>query len=239
MSNLFNEILYRPLFNALIFLYKYLSFSDLGIAIILLTIIIRLILFPLFHKGAKDQAILQRLAPKIKEIQTNHKNDKEKQAKAMMDLYREHKVNPFSGFLLLIVQLPVLIALYQVFLAGFSTNALTKLYSFISAPTILNYSFLGLIDLSKRNLFIALIAGLVQYFQAKLALPKNNKPSNELGPAERMGRQMLYFGPIITIVFLYFFNLPSAVGIYWLTTSLFSAIQQIMINKGLAEKFPS
>ncbi len=239
MSTLFNEILYRPLFNTLVFLYQYLSFGDLGIAIILLTIIIRLILFPLFHKGAKDQSVLQRLAPKIKEIQTNHKNDKEKQAKAMMDLYREHKVNPFSGFLLLIVQLPVLIALYQVFLSGFSTKALTNLYSFIPAPTILNYSFLGLIDLSKRSIFIALIAGLAQYFQAKLALPKNNKPLNELSSTERMGRQMLYFGPILTIVFLYFLNLPSAVGIYWLTTSLFSAIQQIMINRGLAEKFPS
>ena len=98
MANLFHTILYQPLFNALIFLYQYLSFHDLGIAIILLTIVIRLVLFPLFYKGAKDQAILQRLAPKIKEIQTNHKNDKQKQAKAMMDLYRQHKVNPFSGF---------------------------------------------------------------------------------------------------------------------------------------------
>ncbi len=136
MSNLFHEILYRPLFNALIFLYQYFSFHDLGIAIILLTIILRLILFPLFHKGAKDQAILQRLAPKIKEIQTNHKNDREKQSKALLDLYRQHKVNPFSGFLLLLVQLPILIALYRVFLNGFSVETLSNLYSFISSPIL-------------------------------------------------------------------------------------------------------
>ncbi len=237
MIFLFNEILYKPLFNALIFLYNYLSFGDLGIAIILLTIVIRLVLFPLFYKGAKDQAILQRLAPRIKEIQTNHKDDKEKQTKAMMDLYREHKVSPFSGFLLLIIQLPVLIALYQVFLSGFSTDALNILYPFISAPTELNHFFLGLIDLSKRNIIIALAAGLAQYFQAKLSMPQNNRSLKDLSPAERMGRQMLYLGPILTFVFLYFLNLPSAVGLYWLTTSLFSAIQQIMINKSLVEKF--
>ena len=98
MSNLFHEILYRPLFNALIFLYQNFSFGDFGIAIILLTIAIRFILFPFFYKSAKDQAILQRLAPKIKAIQAEHKNDREKQAKEMLALYRQHEVNPLSGF---------------------------------------------------------------------------------------------------------------------------------------------
>lgn len=231
MSSLFNEILYRPLFNALVFLYQYLSFHDLGIAIIFLTIIIRLILFPLFYKGAKDQTILQRLAPKIKEIQKNHKDDKEKQTKALLELYREHKVNPFSGFLLLLIQLPILIALYRVFLAGFSSKTLSGLYSFISVPKFFNYSFLGIIDLSKANIFIVLAAGLAQYFQTKLAVPKTNKPFKDLSASERMGQQMVYLGPILTIVFLYFLNLPSAVGLYWLTTSVFSAIQQIIINE--------
>lgn len=231
MSFLFNEILYRPFFNALVFLYQYLSFHDFGIAIILLTILIRLILFPLFYKGAKDQTILQRLAPRIKEIQENHKDDKEKQTRAMLELYREHKVNPFSGFLLLLVQLPVLIALYKVFLAGFSQKTLVALYPFIHAPQVFNFHFLGLVDLSRLNAIIIFLAGLAQYFQTKLALPKSTKSFKDLSAAERMGRQMLYLGPIMTIVFLYFLNLPSAVGLYWLTTSVFSAIQQVMINK--------
>ncbi len=89
MYGLFHEFLYRPLFNALFFLYQNFSFHDLGIAIILLTILIRVVLFPLFYKGAKDQAIMQRLAPKIKEIQRNHKHNKEKQAQAMLELYRK------------------------------------------------------------------------------------------------------------------------------------------------------
>ena len=237
MTNLFHEILYQPLFNALIFLYEYFSFHDLGVAIILLTIIIRLILFPLFYKGAKDQAILQRLAPKIKEIQNNHRDDREKQARALMDLYRQHRVSPFSGFLLLLIQLPILIALYRVFLNGFSAETLTNLYSFIPKPEFLNYSFLGIINLGKKNLLIIAAAAVVQYFQGKLSMVKTTKPLRDLTPTERMSRQMIYFGPILTIIFLYFFNLPSAVALYWLTTSAFSVIQQIMINKKISESF--
>jgi YidC/Oxa1 family membrane protein insertase len=229
ISTLFNEILYRPLLNALIFLYNTLAFADLGIAIILLTVIIRLILFPLFYKGAKDQTIIQRLTPKIKEIQKNHKEDKQKQAMAMMELYKEHKVNPFSGFLLLLIQLPVLIALYWVFLKGISEQSLAILYSFVSRPAVLEHYFLGLIDLSAKNIIVVVAAALVQYFQGKLSLPKNNKPIKDLSPAERIGRQMVFIGPVLTLVILY--NLPSAVGLYWLTTSLFSLIQQIVINK--------
>lgn len=235
MSNLFHEILYRPLFNALIFLYNNFSFGDFGIAIIFLTIIIRFILFPFFYKSAKDQAILQRLAPKIKAIQAEHKNDREKQAKEMMALYRQHEVNPFSGFFFIIlVQLPILIALYQVFLKGFSMESMTALYSFVQKPESINIFFLGIIDLTKASLFAAVLAAVAQYFQGKLSLPKLDlKDIKNLTPIERTGRQMVYLGPILTILFLYFFNLPSAVAFFWLTTSIFSVIQQVIINKSL------
>lgn len=237
MSNLFHEFLYRPLFNALIYLYQNFSFHDLGIAIILLTILIRLILFPLFYKGAKDQAIMQRLAPKIKAIQQDHKHNKEKQAQAMLELYRLHRVNPLSGFLLLIVQLPILIALYRVFLKGLSNGSFDALYSFIPGPDSLNLFFLGLVDLGSRNIFIVILAVIAQYFQGKLSLAKTkNNDLKSLSPMERMSKQMAFIGPIMTFVFLYFFNLPSAVGLYWLTTTAFSVIQQIMINKSLNKR---
>jgi len=231
ISTLFNEILYRPLFNALVFLYNTVAFADLGVAIVFLTILIRLILFPLFYKGAKDQAILQRLAPKIKEIQKNHKEDKQKQATAMMELYRQHKVSPFSSFLLILVQLPILFALYKVFMKGFVAESLGALYSFVSAPAVLNHGFLGLVNLSGKNFIIVAAAAVVQYFQGKFSLPKNNKPASELSSAEKIGRQMVFLGPALTLAILY--NLPSAIGLYWLTTSLFSVIQQIIINKQL------
>ncbi|MEE8131711.1 MAG: YidC/Oxa1 family membrane protein insertase [Candidatus Paceibacterota bacterium] len=236
MANLFHEFLYRPLFNTLIFLYQNFSFHDLGIAIILLTILIRFVLFPLFYKGAKDQAIMQRLAPKIKEIQRNHKDNREKQAQAMLELYRLHRVNPFSGFLLLIVQLPILIALYRVFLKGLSVDSFNILYSFVSHPDSLNLFFLGIIDLSTRNIFIIILAVIAQYFQGKLSLAKvKNSDSKSLTAVEKMSRQMVFMGPVLTFVFLYVFNLPSAVGLYWLTTTVFSVVQQIAINKQLGQ----
>jgi len=220
MTNLFNKILYQPLLDILIFLYNYLG--DLGIAIICLTVLIRIILFPLFYKGAKDQAIIQKLAPKIKEAQTRHKDNREEQARALMAIYRQHKVNPLSGFLLIIVQIPILLALYRIFM---NVNGLAAF-----TPT-----FLGLINLGKKNIIIIGLAALTQYFQGKLSLAKTEKSFQELTSMERMARQMIYLGPILTISFLYF--LPSAVGLYWLTTSLFSVIQQIIINKRLDLNF--
>lgn len=235
MAYIFNEFFYRPLFNALIFLYNNFSFGDLGIAIIVLTILIRIILLPLFYKSAKDQMIMKRLAPKIKEIQENHKDDKGKQSKAIMEIYREHKVNPFSGFLMILIQLPILIALYSVFLKEITAESLNHyLYSFIFKSEIINRQFLGLVDLNKRNLIIVVLASLAQYFQGKLSLPKNGKSIKDLSPAEAIGRQMIFVAPALTFVFLYSFGLPSAVGLYWLTTSVFSVIQQIAINKRLS-----
>src|SRR5882672_9120926 len=138
MGFLFNLILYRPLFNALVFLYEHVTFSDLGLAIVLLTLIIRGILYPLFYKSLKHQSVLQRIQPHIKKIQDDHNGDKEKQAAALLALYKEHKVNPFSGFFLILIQLPILIALYRVFLNGFSPNAFDALYSFIAQPATWN-----------------------------------------------------------------------------------------------------
>ncbi|MEK7162689.1 MAG: YidC/Oxa1 family membrane protein insertase [Patescibacteria group bacterium] len=214
MIYLFNEILYKPLFSVLFFLSN--NLGDAGLAIIFLTIFVRLVLFPIFYKGAKDQAIMQLLSPKIKEIQNKHKDNKGEQGKALMDLYREHKVNPLSGFLLILIQLPILIALYKIFSA---------------LPGSLNTNFLGIIDLNKENLIIIGLAAIAQYFQGKLSIVKNEKSLKDLTAVERMGRQMVYFGPILTIIFLY--TLPAAVGLYWLTTSVFSVIQQIVINKRL------
>lgn len=230
MASLFNTILYQPLFNSLVFLYQYVAFEDLGLAIILLTIIIRFILFPLFYKSFKSQTLMQKLHPEIQKIQHSHKDNREKQAQALMELYRVNKVNPFSSFLMILVQLPILIALYRLFLEGFSPESFNNLYSFIAKPEHLNSSFLGLVDLSSKNMIIVLLAAVVQYFQGKLSLPKVDKnQGQEMMPASKIGRQMVIIGPILTFVILR--GLPSAIGVYWLTTSIFSIFQQIYINK--------
>ncbi|MEK7555036.1 MAG: YidC/Oxa1 family membrane protein insertase [Patescibacteria group bacterium] len=230
MSYLFHEFLYRPLFNALVFLYDRVTFGDLGIAIIILTILIRFVLYPLFRKSMRNQMLLQRIQPEVKRIQEHHRDNREKQAQALLALYREHKVNPFSGFLLLLVQLPILLALYRVFLNGFSPDSFSDLYSFISHPEAINASFIGLLDLTKPSIVVLGIAAVAQYFQAKSSIPKREE-GKEPTPADRIGRQMVFLGPILTIVFL--FKLPAAIGIYWAATSIFSVVQQVFINRSI------
>jgi YidC/Oxa1 family membrane protein insertase len=236
MVYLYQQILYRPILNLLVFFYQTIAFHDLGIAIILVTLFIRLVLYPFFHTGAKQQMLMQRIQPKIKEIQTKHKDDRDQQAKALMELYKEHGVNPFSGILLLIIQIPILLTFYWVIRSGVGTAQLTGLYSFITVPHSINTIFLGFIDLAKPNFILIIAAALAQYFQAKLAIYR--APGNTAGTlsqAEKIARQMVFVGPIITI--LVFYNFPAALGLYWLMTSLFSAVQQYFVNKHLVKKY--
>ncbi len=236
MGNFFNTILYQPLFNALVFLYNTVAFQDLGIAIVLLTVVVRFILYPLFYHSFKNQTLMQKIQPEIQKIQHNHKGDREKQAQAMMELYRYHKVNPFSGFFLILVQLPILIALYQLFLTDFSADALKNLYSFITIPMEVNNSFLGLIDLHERSILMVVLAAVLQYFQGRLSLPKSKpgEDKSQESPAAKVGRSMVFIGPILTVVILT--SLPAAVGLYWFVSSAFSIIQQIIINKSLKKE---
>lgn len=228
MIQLFNTFLVQPMLNILILLYETAALKDLGVAIIFLTILIRLILFPIFQKSAKHARAMQVLQPKMKKIQEEHKKDRAKQAEAMMALYREHKISPFSPFLLMLVQLPVLIALYQVFQTALSPESLTDLYGFVPHPQSLDFSFLGLINLTEKNIFIVGLAALAQYFQGKLSLPKS-QPDQKLSAAEKMTRNMVFIGPLLTVFVL--FRFPSALGLYWLTSSIFSLGQQWFANK--------
>ncbi|MBU6141794.1 membrane protein insertase YidC [Patescibacteria group bacterium] len=221
-------IFYTPFLNALIVFYNTIAFHDLGVAIILLTLAIRIAFMPLFYKGARNQTLIQKLQPDIKKIQHQHKDDKEKQAQAMMELYRQHNVNPFSGFLMLLVQLPVLIGLYRVFLQKITPESLTLLYSFVAVPQQINATFLHLLNLQNPSILMVILAAAAQYVQGRLALPKLEK-GQELSTADQMTRQMIFIGPVITVVILG--TLPSAIGLYWVVTSVFTAGQQIYINK--------
>jgi len=228
MSFLFNAILYRPIFNALVLVYNHLSFGSWGLAVIVITVIIRIILFPFFHKSSRNQAVMQKIQPQIKDITDRHKNNKEEQVKQIMALYKKYRVNPFSSFGLLFLQLPVLIALYLVFLRGLTPDNLSLLYPLVSAPASIHFVFLGLINLKESSIIVVVVAAALQYLQARLTLPKSAAGSSS---AERLGRQMAYIGPVIT--FLVLINLPSVIGLYWITTSAFSIFQQLIINRSL------
>jgi YidC/Oxa1 family membrane protein insertase len=230
--NIFNFFLYLPLFNGLVLIYNYAPLHDFGLSIIFLTIIIRCILYPLSIKALQSQKALQKLQPQLLQIQKQHKDDKEKQAKETLELYRTEKINPFSGLFLALIQFPILIALYRVFWNGLNPKELSSLYGFVVNPMHINAIFLGIIDLSKPNLVFAVLAGILQFFQTKMLLPntKQNKDQKKGGDmATMMQKQMVYFFPFITVVIL--LRLPSALGLYWMVSGIFSIIQQYFILK--------
>lgn len=231
LVTIFDVLLYRPLFNSLILLYDYVPGHDFGVAIVLLTVIIKCILYPISVKAFKSQRTLQKLQPQMQEIQKKYKNDKEKQAKETLELYRKEKINPFSGLVLAIIQLPILIALYRVFWQGLKPEELLYLYSFIPNPQHVNAMFLQIIDLSKPNLWFAMLAGIFQFFQTKMLLPKTDKGQLKKGDiAMMMQKQMVYFFPLITVIIL--LKLPSALGLYWIVSGAVSIAQQyIILNK--------
>lgn len=230
LLSIFTEILWRPIFNGLVFFYNVLPWQDLGIAIILLTIFIRLILAPIMGRARRAQHELAKIQPEIKKIQEKHKDNKEAQSKALMEFYAANKVNPFSGCLLMLVQLPILIALFSVFNKGFAPESLEYLYSFISNPGSLNTLSLGIIDLAKGNIFLGAIAALTQYYQTKLMLHQTNAPSGEKGDfAQALQWQSLYLFPIIILAWSY--SLPSALTLYWTVLNLFGIIQELIERK--------
>lgn len=173
---------------------------------------------------------MQKIQPELEKIQKLHENDKEKQAGAMLELYKQHKVNPFSSFFLILIQLPILIALYQVFLNGFADGSLDLIYNFVDKPAAINHIFLGLIDLSKKSILIVALAAIFQYIQGILSMPKKKEGEPE-SQQRSIARKMAYIGPVLTVVILS--NLPAAVGLYWLTSSVFSVGQQWIINKSI------
>lgn len=234
--NVFNLALYQPLFNALVLIYQYLPGKDFGVAVIVLTVIIRLILYPMMAKSIKSQKMLSELQPKIQEIQQKYKNDKEKQAKETMALYQKEKINPFGGCLPLLIQLPLLIALYRVFWKGMEPEALNNLYSFVPNPGVIDPSFLNLINLAEVSLWMAFLAGILQFFQAKMLMPAvrpkagaEQKKDQMAQFSSMMQKQMLYIFPIFTVFILS--RLPSAIAVYWIVTALFSIGQQRLIMR--------
>ena len=222
---MYQAIIITPILSLLIWLYNTVAFQDLGIAIILLTVCIRLILFPIFQKSAKYQVVMKTIQPKIQEIQKQYKGDQMKQTEEMMALYKSHNMNPFSGFFYLLIQIPILIGVYQIFLNDLNAKGLELIYSFITKPDPLHTSLLGLIDLSQRSILLVGIAAGLQYIQGVMNLPQKANNST----ADRTARMMVYVGPILTIVI--FGNLPAAVSLYWAITSLFSVVQQRYIEK--------
>lgn len=229
------KLLYTPLLNILVLLYVYIPGQDLGLAIIVLTVLIRLALYPSYRNSLKAQRDLQKVQPYIDKIKEQYKDDAQRQSQEVMKVYKEHNVNLFGSCLPLIIQLPILFALYRVFIAGLSTESLAHLYSWFPSPPVeLHTQFLAFlhishltIDLTSRNIYLAVLAGAGQFFQSWLTT-KLTTQSKKSGGA-LMNRMMLFGFPVMTLLIA--LSLPSALALYWVTITIVMALQQIVIYK--------
>lgn len=236
ITSVFNTIFYEPLLNGLVLLVNFIPMHDVGIAVIILTIIARFVLLPFSHSSILTQIKMKELDPEIKRIKNNYKSDNQEQSKKIMELYKAHGVNPLSGCFTVILQIPIIFALYKVFLIGMNFNP-EHLYSFVAMPAVIKMNFLGLIDMTQRSYLFAVLAGLTQFWQMKLAMPtiKNDTNSNSFGDnlAKSMSVQAKYIMP----VFIFFIGLKfsSAISLYWTTMNVFAIIHETIV-RGKAKK---
>ncbi|MFH1472851.1 MAG: YidC/Oxa1 family membrane protein insertase [bacterium] len=232
MSTIYHLVFFNPLYNTLVLLFWVLPWADAGLAVVALTIIVRIIIFPLSKKAILTQVQMASIAPDLKAIKEKYKNQEE-QARKTLALYKERGVNPFSGLLVIIVQLPVIIALYQIFLhAGFPNVDTTILYAFVKVPEYINTTFLGLIDITGKSAILALLAALTTFIQLKISMSGQTKPKgNSFGDnlTRSMQTQMKYFFPVL--VFFISYKISGVIALYWLTTNIFSIGQELYVRK--------
>lgn len=219
-------LIYVPLYNILIFFYAFVR--DMGVAIILLTILVRLLLIRQSVKQEKANLALQKLQPEIEAIKKKYKDDKEKQTKATLELYQQRGINPFASCLPLLIQFPFLIGLFRVFSVGLKDGF--PIYDFlkglVSNVTISSTAF-GFLDLTKAPntgilLALPIIATIAQFVQMKLSLSRNKGATSSTG-------MIMYLMPALTLWFTISF--PSALSLYWIATTLFAIGQQIIIDQ--------
>lgn len=234
IGSFFTTVLYQPLFNALMFLVWLIPGHSIGWAIILLTLVVRFALLPTSAKNFEHQRRMKALQPKLNDLKERHGKDQASHSKAVMELYASEKVNPLSGCLPLLVQLPILIVLYRVFLGGLAEDNFNLLYSFVPRLEHINTHWLGL-DLTKPEKYVLpLLAGLTQWYQTKqmqmftpLASPvkKDGDAGSPEDFSQTMAKQMLLIGPAMS--FFITFTLPAALGLYWVATNTFMIVQQL------------
>jgi YidC/Oxa1 family membrane protein insertase len=241
-SYLYNTLLYNPLYNGLVYLINRIPNHDAGIAIVILTIVVKLILFPLSKKSVITQLKMKQLEPEMKELQEKYKDNKQELSQHLMNFYKKNNLNPFSGIFLVLLQIPVIIALYRVFYSGgIKVIKPELLYSFVASPVIINTVFLGLVNLnSNNNIILSIFVGVTQFIQAKLVIPPHTPTKqgekSDFGQdfAKSMNTQMKYVLPVF-VAFISF-SLPSVLSIYWITSNLFAIAQELYFRKTIKKK---
>lgn len=237
IGTFFGYIFTDPIFNVLMLLYH--LFGDLGLSIIVLTVVIRLLLFPLYMKQLKSSKAMQAIQPLIADVKKKYPKDQRAQYQAMQEVYKEYGVSPAAGCLPLLIQLPVLygmffslnLVLHATGLGGLHTINSTIypfLPKFAALPNVyLNWFGLNLnLGKSDPSHILPVLAGVATFLQLRMSQPRNTS-----GAKNAMAQQMQimqFIMPFIT--FFFALNFPAGLALYWTTTSVFSMVQQYFVT---------
>ncbi len=245
MSYIWHTFFFDPIYNSLVFFIDVVPGGDVGIAIILTVILVKLVLLPLSLKAIRTQIIMREIEPKLKAIREEFKDKKEVQALKTMELFRSANINPFSSILLLFIQIPVVIALYFAVYSGGGIKLpeinVALLYSFIPAPQTANMIFLGFLDITARSMPLALIAALTQYIHTHISLPameprkEGAEPNFKEDFARSMHLQMKFVMPVL--IFFVAYTISAAIALYFTISNLTAIAQEYIVRrKGLKVK---
>jgi len=238
ITTLWHTLVYDPLYNALIFLIHIVPHADVGIAVIILTVFVKTLLFPLAHRVAKTQVIMKRIQPKLDALKKDFKDNKQEQTLKTLALYKEYNINPFFGFLVILIQLPIILGLYFVFYkGGLPVVNVDILYNFVSHTVVPNMTFIGIADMAGKSVVLAFLAGATQFIQMQIVMPSTPKPKDGEKPSMKddltrsMHMQMKYVMPIIITVVAY--TISAAVALYWVTSNLFAIGQELFVRRSM------
>lgn len=236
MIAFFKLFIYTPLYNLLILILN-VSWIDAGLAAIILTIIVKAILYPLAKKSTITQIKMRENEPKLALIKEKYK-DRQEQALKVMEFYRENNIKPFSSILTIIIQIPIIYSLYYIFLkSGLPGVDSELLYSFIKAPQDISMNFLGFVDVSQKSFVLALLAAISAFFQMHLASPSTDTngtkkvASNPEDFSKMMAKQMKYTMPIIVLFISW--KISGVIALYWFVSNLFGILQDLYIKRQL------
>lgn len=232
---MFTTLFYKPLYNALVGITAFIPGHYLAVSIVVATLAIKLILFPLSKKAVLTQMKMKLVEPELSKIREQFKDDRQKQAEKTMEVYKKNELNPFSTLFLAILQVPIFIALARIFYKNaLGTVDTALLYSFIAVPEFINHT-LFFVDLGSRSYVLGAIAGILQFIQIQFSVPEYKKPEAGTAPslkddfARSMHIQIKYVLPVIVFIASLSFN--ASMSVYWIVSTLFTIGQELYFRK--------
>jgi YidC/Oxa1 family membrane protein insertase len=228
-----NTLFYKPIFNGLLYLISVVPGHSLGWGVVLLTLLIKLLVLGPNQKALRAQKQMQKIQPQLDALKIKYKNNQQRLAQETMAIWKKYKVSPMSSCLPMLIQFPILIALFYVVRDGLAVTDPHLFYESLKGfdPAMINPHFFGL-NLTKKNIIVLpLVVGGMQFLQMRLAFGKQKtKGKKEVNnPLAGMGKTMQYVMPLMIAFFTA--TLPAAVGFYWGTSTLFGIGQQMVVNR--------